>query len=1012
MAVRSGKTCGGMAALCFPTALGGVVFCIAAVFPAAAQTQMFEGKPVVDIQFTSPQPLAPADLERAQPIRKGQPFHAADAARAIDGLFATGHFRDIAVEAEPSGAGVLVRFVTTNTEFIGGVSIEGKLDEPPNRGEAVSVTQLDLGAPFREEDVGHGAESIRNLLQRNGLYEADVTPRIERDSLAQQVFITYHVKQGKRARYAMPVIHGETKLSESTILRVTGWRIPIIHWWRQVTDARTQGGVRRLLSKYQSQDRLSARVEMTKLDYDAERRRVHPNLSFNPGPKVEIKTVETDLSRRVLKRYVPVFQEGSVNNDLLVEGQRNLREYLQSQGYYDADVDFRVEPQRDDLLRIDYVISRGERFKLTRLVITGNTYFDEKTIRERMFMAPASFTLRRGRYSDAFRRKDEENIANLYRANGFRDVVVNSVVDRNYGGKPGQVSVTVHITEGPQWIVDHLKITGLEQNQDIMSRLSSVPGEPFSEASIASDRDTVLTSLFSDGYPSATFRASWRDSGTPNHVDLVYDVQQGARQYVRGVVTSGLQTTRQSLINQYITLKPGDPLSPIAQSAIQRRYYDLGVFARVDTAIENTDGDTEYKYVLYHFQEANRYTFTFGLGAQVGRFGTPSSPDLSQPAGATGFSPIVSASVNRLNFLGLGHTVTLRGSYSNLQKRASLSYLQPRFRNVDGRNITYTLLYDESLDVRTYASRRAEASVQLSQQFTKALSGLFRLTYRRVSVNNVVIPVLLVPQFLQPVRLGMVSSDFIYDHRDNPADPHRGMYNTANFGLSLKALGSERQFARALVRNATYYALTPRVVLARQTQFGIIAPFSPPRGVSAEQSVPLPERFLGGGADSNRGFSYNQAGPRDTGAPLVAGGPSSQPTGFPLGGNALFFNTVELRFPLLGTNIGGVVFHDMGNVFASAGNLSLRFHQKNDQDFNYSVQAVGFGIRYRTPIGPVRGDFAYSINPPAFLGFSGTTDQLLQCNPNLPASQLPSYCQPVHQRLSHFQFFFSIGETF
>jgi outer membrane translocation and assembly module TamA len=365
-----------------------------------------------------------------------------------------------------------------------------------------------------------------------------------------------------------------------------------------------------------------------------------------------------------------------------------------------------------------------------------------------------------------------------------------------------------------------------------------------------------------------------------------------------------------------------------------------------------------------------------------------------------------------LNFLGVGHTISLRGSYSSIEKRGSITYLQPRFRNSEDRNLTYTLLFDNTLDVRTFASKREEGSVQLSQQFSKSLTGLFRFSYRRVSVSNVVIPVLLVPQLLQPVRLGILAASLVQDRRDNPADPHRGIYNTADFGVTGKFFGSQRSFGRVLLRNATYYKLTRNIVLARQTQFGVIRPFSAPAGVSEQESVPLPERFFGGGADSLRAFPYNQAGPRDTGAPLVPGGPASQPTGFPLGGNALFFNNVELRFPFIGENIQGVVFHDMGNVYSSLSNISFRFHQKTFQDFDYAVHAVGFGVRYKTPIGPIRGDLAYSINPPSFVGFNGTPVQLLQCNPNLPASSLPGFCQPVQQRISHFQFFFSIGQTF
>ena len=435
----------------------------------------------------------------------------------------------------------------------------------------------------------------------------------------------------------------------------------------------------------------------------------------------------------------------------------------------------------------------------------------------------------------------------------------------------------------------------------------------------------------------------------------------------------------------------------------------MGVFARVDTAIENPDGDTNHKYVLYNFEEANRYTLALGVGAQIARFGQPSSSSVTAAGGSTGFSPQFSLNVSRLNLLGRGHTASLQGIFSNLQKRASLSYLAPRFQDIEGRNVTLSVLYDHSLNVRTFSSRRQEASVQVSQRLSKATTVLARLAYRRVSVGDVVIPVLLVPQLLQPVRLGIISANLAQDRRVDAGNPRSGIYNTADISLATKALASQRSFLRVLVRNATYHSLTRNIVIARQTQFGVIAPFATPTGLRGAQSVPLPERFFGGGADSLRAFPYNQAGPRDIGAPVVPGGPGSEPTGFPLGGNALLFNNVELRFPLIGNNIGGVLFHDMGNVFSTISDVSFRFKQRDLNDFNYMAHAAGFGVRYRTPVGPVRGDLAYSINAPSYLGFSGTAQELLQCGSG--GSTLPA-CQPSRQRISRLQFFFSIGHTF
>jgi outer membrane protein assembly complex protein YaeT len=979
---------------------------------ARAQVEQFEGKQIAEIRFSPANPLSVVDIEKALTLKKGESLRKQDVARAIDALFATGAFQDIVVEAEPSGNGVALNFVTENTRFLGGVTVEGGVKLPPNRGQIASVTQFRLGTPFHEEDVSGALDAIKHLLEANGFYEAQVTPSIERDREEEQAFLTFHVKEGKRAKYEAPVVEGDKSLSDSTVARVTGWRVPIIHWWRQVTDSRTKKGVQGLLGKYQQQDRLLAKVELRKLDYDQQRRRVRPDLRVDPGPKVTVKAVETKVSKRVLMRYVPVFQERTVDNDLLAEGKRNLTDYFQSQGYYDVDVDFRVQPPKNDLETIEYAISRGPRYRLRSVSIAGNRYFKSSDIRERMFMAPVAFNLRRGRYSEAFRRKDEENISDLYRANGFRDVKVSSVVDRNYQGKAGDVAVTLKIDEGAQWLVDNVTVTGVNkvEGAEVMSGLACIRGEPFAEVTLAGDRNQTLTYYYEHGFPQADFKATWKVSQTPHHVDVTYTIVEGDRQYVRGVITSGLRTTRQRLVDKKTTLHEGDPLSPVEQIEIQKRFYDLGIFARVDTAIQNPDGQIDHKYVLYNFEEANRYSVGVGLGAQVARFGTPSTTSLSSPAGATGFSPEISLDVSRLNFLGIGHTVTLRGLYSSIEQKGSLTYLAPRFQNVEGRNITFTTLYENSLNVRTFASKREEASVQLSQKFSKSMTGLFRFAYRRVSVSDVVIPTLLVPQLLQPVRIGMLSANLAQDRRDNAADPHRGMYTSFDIGVAGRFFGSQRSFGRALVRNATYYGLTKNVVLARQTQFGVIEPFAAPSGLTEQQSVPLPERFFGGGADSLRAFPFNQAGPRDVGTALVPGGPTSQATGFPLGGNALFVNNVELRFPFIGENIQGVIFHDMGNVFSTLSDISLRFHQRNPQDFNYTAHAVGFGVRYRTPIGPIRVDLAYSINPPSFLGFSGTPEQLLQCNPG--ATQLPAYCQSVKQNVSHFQFFFSIGQTF
>jgi outer membrane translocation and assembly module TamA len=227
-------------------------------------------------------------------------------------------------------------------------------------------------------------------------------------------------------------------------------------------------------------------------------------------------------------------------------------------------------------------------------------------------------------------------------------------------------------------------------------------------------------------------------------------------------------------------------------------------------------------------------------------------------------------------------------------------------------------------------------------------------------------------------------------------EPHKGVYTTLDLGMASHVFGSQPNFGRFLARNASYYSLGGRLVLARSTEFGVIRPYHFQGSVL--DAIPLPERFFGGGNTSQRGFPENEAGPRDLG------------TGFPLGGTALLFNQTELRFPLIGENIGGALFHDFGNIFSDLKSMSFRTDQRNVQDFDYMVHAVGLGIRYRTPVGPLRLDLAYSVNPPYFYGFKGTLQDLLNAGVDPCSPNIGGRCQV--QSVGHFQFFFSIGQTF
>jgi len=1002
----------------------GVLFLVVflAGAPATVRGQNFAGRTVVSISYDPPaQPIDARDLKRAQMVEVGQPLDTRQVATTIDRLFATGLYDNVQVDAEPSGAGVSLRFITLSRRFIGHVGARGEISDPPSRSAILSHAGLNLGTPYDPEDVEEARRAIESLMRDNGLYQSDVGVATITDPETRQVTIRFDVEAGKRARYEMPIVHGDTKLPDATIVHATGWRVPLIHRWRLVTSALTEKGLDGIEKKYEKKDRLTASADIESLDYKPDTNRLQPTLDIDAGPKVTIRAIEAKLKKGKLRDLVPVYIEGSVDNDLLTEGARNIHDYFQSKGYPDVDVTFKREPEKNDEEVINYYVATGPRRKLVHIGIEGSRYFTLETIRERMFLQTKSLALRYGRYSETFRENDEEAIKSLYQANGFRNVRVTSTVQTNYGGKPDDLGVTFHIHEGPQWKVSRLEIVGAARLDlsAIREELMSIEGQPYADVNVGSDRNRILEYYYTNGFLKSAFSFTATPGPDPATMNLTYNIREGPQEFVRGIIVSGLNRTRPKVVEREINIDPSEPLSMVKINDIARQLTDLNIFASVNTAVQDPDGSNLYKYVLYDFDEAAAYSFDVGFGLEVGQFGGTTT-NLSEAGGAKGISPIFSFAVNRINFRGTGQNISLQVRYSTLEQRESLNYVIPRFLGSLKRTLTFSLLYDTTQDVQTFSSRREEAAVQVGERLNRASTLQLRFAYRRVETSDVVIPSLLIPQLLQPVRLGILSASYVQDHRDNPADAHRGFWNTIDAGLAGNFFGSQRSFARVLARNATYTLIGRNLVFARQTEVGIIKPFNIPAGVTSFDAIPLPERFFGGGSVSMRGFGDNQAGPRDIGSISEnAGTGTSTATGFPIGGNGLLFNTFELRFPMVFPNLSGVVFQDMGNIYQTFSDITLRYHQTSTQDFNFAEQAAGFGVRYKTPLGPVRLDLAYALNPPRYLGFSTseTIQQLLSCNPaiiGLPPGA-PGYnpnCTAAPQRLSHVNFFFSIGQAF
>lgn len=969
-------------------------------------------------------------LQSLVPQHAGQPLDRELVRRSISALHATGRYADIRVEADRMKDGtVALIFLTTPNYFIGRVNIEGAASRP-SANQVTNSMKLQLGELFTADKLERGLRNVQQLMEEHGFYQSTIQVEQHRHPETQQIDFVVHMTPGPQAKIGALTITGNPGYSKGQVEDITDMRTGDYVSQQRITNA-----LSRLRKKYQEQERWLAQVTITKALYRANANAVDYTLDVKPGPTVQIETEGFKVSRRQLKKNVPVYEENALDDDLLNEGRRNLLNYMQVQGYFDAKVTLRRRGRRAENMTVLYVIEPGAVHKVVKVNIEGAKNFPETHLRTMMQVQPAGRLLSHGRYTQGLLARDVRAMEDLYQNNGFEQVKIATDVQDNYGGQQNDLAINVQVHEGPQTLVRSFHIVGAESApKDLLANLNTGDGQPFSTSRIAEDREIVLNSYFNRGFPQATFEAAATAvQDQPTRKDVTYTVHEGAQIFVDRVLVSGLNYTRPHVVDRELQMKSGESLNQIDMLRTQQSLYDLGIFGQVDTAVQNPTGDEETKNVLVQIQEAKRYTFNYGVGLEF-QTGQPTGG----AQGETGVSPRASFSVTRLNFRGRNHTLTFKTNVGRLQQRALVSTEIPRWFNSKDWKLTITAFYDKTVDVSTFTSDRLEGAIQAQQTIGKASTMVYSYTYRRVRADNVAVAPDQIPLLSQPVRVGIPGFSYIRDRRDNPLESTKGNYTTVDGGIASGYFGSEANFGRFLLQNSTYHAFgknrqqEKKFVFARSIRIGLQNPFGntitiqPGEHVTNEhQTIPLAERFLSGGGNSHRGFGLNQAGPRD---PV---------SGAPLGGSALLLNNFELRFPAVALpfvqdNMSFALFHDAGNVFTNGNDMLHSLTHWSQRDFrvcqedgkqgscnyNYISQAIGVGIRYKTPVGPVRFDFGYNLNAPRFPSCvaTGATGQATStfCSDATFDSKAGKSLSPFFspQQARRFNVSFSIGQTF
>jgi len=1062
--IHSGTLGWSQAAAPAPAASGSSDAAVSHAAQARAEAQadaleQWQGLPVRRISFAgvAASRLDPLPGHLAQV--EGAPLNPDDLRKSLRQLFATGLYETIDAAAARLGDGVALTFQGTPRTFIGTVSVDGAKGGTMNA-QLSSASQLAAGTRNTPAKLNRAIDDMRTALADNGFHEPLITQTLTPVADEQLVNIAFHVTSGPQARIGTVQVNGDSGMSAEEFRHYahlkTGAHVD------HDTANRALSGV---LKHYRNKERLEAEIKLESEQYDAATKRTNFIFSANQGSRVKVLVKGAAISQDRVRGVIPIYEEGAVDEDLLNEGNRRLRDYYQRLGYFDVKVGHQEQSAGAQEVEILFNVDLGPRRRVQRVEMAGNHYFDSATLKELLNVHAADSLDRHGSYSQALLATDVSALEAVYRNNGFSKVRItpetsspetavadnstavaapkraNSAPARSFSAArtTAPLAVTYRIDEGEQLRVGTVEIKGSEQvdTAQLTPLLNTTAGQLLSPRNLAGDRDTLVTNYLSRGFEHPQVDVTQQpDPSDPGKVNVVFHVTEGQQVFVRKVLLTGLHFTRPETVAHAITIHAGDPLDQTALLDTQRNLYEFALFNEVNTAVENPNGGDSHKTVLLQAIEARRWTLTYGGGFEA-QTGTPHyncgliilSGAVCNSQGKTGVSPRVLGIITRNNLFGRELSASLQGNYGLLEQKIDLLFDAPHVTRNRNFGLNFTGGYANSLDVTTYVASKLEGSLRLSEHFTapgsllsKANSFIYELNFRRIKVqaNSLQVSPGEIAQESTAVRVAGPAFTWLRDTRDSVLDAHRGTYTSLQEFLSDKVFGAQAVFNRLDVSNSSYKSFDKdRLVLARTTRYGQERAF----GTPGTELIPLPERLYAGGYSSLRGFSINAAGPRDP------------ETGYPIGGAGALINSSEMRLPppnlpFFGDALSLVLFHDMGNVFTNASDIwpsairtrqpnrdtcrNLNIVNPNDPDqappgpvtstgwqgecsFNYFSHAVGVGLRYHTPVGPIRLDFSYNLNTPIFPVIYNYS------NPTAPASV---------GEAGHFNFFFSLGQAF
>lgn len=840
------------------------------------------------------------------PIRPGDPLEPRLVDQAVKQIFRTGLFSDVRVERRGEGR-IELLFDLVQNVFIDDVLFKGVKVPAARLREA--LTSLRPGATLQEDRLGEAVEEVRRGLKREGRFDAAVTAEVRRRPGATTADLVFHIQDWKSFRVAGLEIEWKAEIPDRKLLKKMRTKVGDVY-----VPSRLEADLEALSAGLAREGYRRAEVRLAGETYDERMGRVDLVVEIRPQERI---VIEVNGARVPVRLLEPIWEERVFEAWGLAEGEARILNHLRRKGHLFAEVESRVEKGRNEL-RIVHDVAPGERSKVGGVEFRGLNAFSSVDMKNRL-------ALREGIPLFSFLSYDRlftipREIEEHYKENGYADVQVSLEWERLHSG----LQAVYDIREGPKTVVDDVRIEGAElvTAGEILAGILNRPGGPYFPPNVQGDV-TRIEAVYLDRGVRGTSVVPRVEPAGEDRVTVVFEVEEGERVVIDNIFVAGNRRTKPRVVRRELRVGKGDAADYGGLQESKRRLESLGLFA--DVRVDEVQTGPGEEVVVVTVREGDDNYAGLGVG-----FESLAPLTGSLAAWPNNFRPRLAGEYIRSNVLGLGAQLGVLGQISKFERRAVVSWNQPYFL---GLSMPTTLLgWAEREERTTFTLDRRGVSLSAVRPLTKArlLLGSLSLTRTAIPVYDLDNPPENIDRRFQPYSAAIASVSMSWERRDDTLNPTRGHFFSAVAEWGFPVFGMESDYQKVFLKGQVYRPL------ASTLYFGTTARLGLGNGLRN-----LPERFFAGGSNTFRGEEFELLGPID------------ETNLNPYGGEAVLLFNTELSWAIFPSwkALQLAAFFDLGNVYAGLDEF---------QPFDL-LGAAGAGLRYRTPLGPVRVEIAWKL---------------------------------------------------